>query len=555
MQEKIGGVVLDDTFYGGEDLYSDGSIEDRILDICKNKNQDEVLHFSNEWPILYHLSDMRENLLEWYPFTKLDNVLEIGSGCGALTGLLSRKSKSVTCVELSRKRSLINAYRNQDCDNITILIGNFKDIKLHQKFDYITLVGVWEYAGLYVKGANPYLTMLERLKPLLKPQGKLIIAIENKVGLKYWNGAPEDHTGKLYSGINDYIGEKNIRTFSRQEIIELLDKVGFPQLSFYYPMPDYKLPDTIYSDQILPQAGDVRCYRSDYSLCRLYNFYDATAYDQICRDNMFSYFANSFLVVCGEGEGVCGFAKYSRECRDEFRIATEIRNVDGKYYVSKKAICKESIKHIFRMKYMQEKWKGVLPNISCLEGKLLDNEYIIPYIEGVDIDSSLYEWRNDSSQFIKCVEKVLKKYLISDEKNMVDFDITPEYKKVFGNNYLQNEKSLKITNVDCVCSNLRLGNDGIVYNFDYEWIFDFPIPWKYVLWRSLNQIYAKYNVYLKDKISAYDFYAQFEMDIKSVQIFEKMEQQFSYYVRGDGNKEVYLSNYRKAALMPNIRWV
>ena len=142
MLENIGGVIVDDEFYCGEDLYSDGGVEARILDACKNQKQHEVLRTSNEWAVLYHLSDIRENLLEWYPFTKQDDILEIGSGCGAVTGLLSRKAKSVTCVELSRRRSLINAYRNQDCDNVTIMLGNFEDIKLSQSFDYITLIGV-----------------------------------------------------------------------------------------------------------------------------------------------------------------------------------------------------------------------------------------------------------------------------------------------------------------------------------------------------------------------------------------------------------------------------
>lgn len=96
MQEKIGGVILEDEFYSGEDFYSDGRIEDRLLQICKNGKQDEVLRTSSEWPVLYHLSDIRENLLDWYPFTKQDDILEIGSGCGALTGLLSRKAGSVT---------------------------------------------------------------------------------------------------------------------------------------------------------------------------------------------------------------------------------------------------------------------------------------------------------------------------------------------------------------------------------------------------------------------------------------------------------------------------
>ena len=36
---------------------------------------------------------------------------------------------------------------------------------------------------------------LIKIKQLLKPDGKLLIAIENQYGLKYWCGALEDHTG------------------------------------------------------------------------------------------------------------------------------------------------------------------------------------------------------------------------------------------------------------------------------------------------------------------------------------------------------------------------
>lgn len=555
MQEKIGSVILNDEFYSGEDLYSDGCVEDEILDICKQQKKDEVLRTSSEWPILYHLSDIREHLLEWYPFTKQDDILEIGSGCGAMTGILSRKAKSVTCVELSKKRSMINAYRNRSCDNVTIMLGNFENMKLQQRFDYITLIGVWEYSGQYVKGAMPYLSMIEMLKPLLKPQGRIIIAIENKMGLKYWNGAPEDHTGTLYSGINDYINKKNVRTFSKQEIIELLNKAGFMQLKFYYPMPDYKLPDTIYSDNVLPQAGNIRCYRSDYSTCRLYNFYDATAYDQICRDNMFSYFANSFLVVCGEGEEACEFVKYCGERKGEFKIVTEIRNMHGKKFVVKRALCSEAVRHIREMKYKEEKWQGILPGISCVEGDLVDDEYVVPYVDGVDIDSYLYTWRNDVSQLVEHVRYIIKKYLTPNEKEMTEFKFTKVYEKIFGNNYPQNAQSLRITNIDCLFSNFKLAGDGKVYNFDYEWVFEFSIPYQYVLWRALRQLYIKYLVYLKDQISERDFIKQFGIDIENMLIFEKMERKFSEYVFGKDSRERYLSNYKKSAFMQSIRWI
>ena len=36
MIEKIGQVILDDTNYSGKDLYSDGVIEDEMLEIAEN---------------------------------------------------------------------------------------------------------------------------------------------------------------------------------------------------------------------------------------------------------------------------------------------------------------------------------------------------------------------------------------------------------------------------------------------------------------------------------------------------------------------------------------
>lgn len=158
MKEKIGNVVLDYSFYRGEDRYTDGEIENTILDAFRNGTDEQLLRNSNQWPVLYHLSDIRENLLEWYPFDQNGRLLEVGSGCGALTGLFSRKVKKVTCIELSKKRSLINAERNQERENIEIKIGNFEDIKLDEKFDYVTLIGVWEYAGHYMGERLPIWT-------------------------------------------------------------------------------------------------------------------------------------------------------------------------------------------------------------------------------------------------------------------------------------------------------------------------------------------------------------------------------------------------------------
>ena len=209
MIEKIGQVSLDDTNYPGKDLYTDGAIEDEMLEIARNYTEQEwnqVIAERKSWPILYHFSHIRENILSWIPFTGEENVLEVGSGCGAVTGALCKKVKNVTCIELSKKRSEINAWRHRDYENLQILMGNFQDIekRLTEKYDYITLIGVFEYAEAYIQSKTPYVDFLKIISKHLKPDGKIVLAIENRMGLKYWAGCTEDHFGTLFEGLEGY---------------------------------------------------------------------------------------------------------------------------------------------------------------------------------------------------------------------------------------------------------------------------------------------------------------------------------------------------------------
>lgn len=92
-QEKIGGVIMDYTYYAGQDLYSDGAVEDEMLDIAMNNSPEHFLQIIEEkksWPIFYHFSPLRTNIIDWIPFKKTDKVLEIGSGCGAITSVLAK---------------------------------------------------------------------------------------------------------------------------------------------------------------------------------------------------------------------------------------------------------------------------------------------------------------------------------------------------------------------------------------------------------------------------------------------------------------------------------
>ena len=152
----------------------------------------------------------------------------------------------------------------------------------------------------YINDEKPFETMLERAKSYLKPDGKLIIAIENKYGMKYWAGATEDHTGGMFDGIQNYKGVDRVRTFSRGKLESMMINAGFNQNDFYYPIPDYKMPSVIYSDEYLPSEGNIRNVINNYDRDRYLFFDEELAFDSVCEDDLFKEFANSFLVISSQ---------------------------------------------------------------------------------------------------------------------------------------------------------------------------------------------------------------------------------------------------------------
>lgn len=309
MSEKIGQVTLDTRWYTDDDRYSDGDeTENLLLKIVTEhpeKDFPEIITRDTTWPVLYHLSPMRESLLNWIPFREGERVLELGSGCGAVTGAFLRRGLSVTGVDLSLRRSRINATRHADCGELTILVGASEEILPHleEKYDHVTLIGVLEYAAVFSGAEKPFHHILEQARSVLKDDGTLWVAIENKLGLKYFAGCKEDHTGRWFEGIEGYPHKSGPYTFSKKELEGLAAECGF-RCDFYYPYPDYKFPVKIFSDGFLPRKGELsrnwQCFDAD----RVRLFDEAKAFDTILDAGLFPEFSNSFLVAMRkEAEG------------------------------------------------------------------------------------------------------------------------------------------------------------------------------------------------------------------------------------------------------------
>lgn len=238
----------------GEFGYSDGDeVENRIASVIAATQDCSVLSSQLrshiiDWPTRYHLSSQRANILRPLRASLSGSVLEIGSGCGAITRYLGEVARSVTALEGSRRRAHITRLRTRDQGNVEVICDEFSAFETEQRFDAVTLIGVLEYANMFVRSDQAALHMLSKARARLNDDGCLIIAIENQLGLKYWAGAPEDHLGQAMLGLEDKYKPGGVRTYGKQALGDLLKSAGFESVDFLYPFPDYKLPSCVLAE-------------------------------------------------------------------------------------------------------------------------------------------------------------------------------------------------------------------------------------------------------------------------------------------------------------------
>ena len=552
-EEKIGNVIMDLSFYKGSDTYSDGeSVEDRILDIVKSGcDIDERLSEGNDWAELYHLSDIRKNILAWENFDKDSSALEIGSGCGAVTGVLCEKCGRVTSVDLSKKRSTINAYRNSKYDNLKILVGNFEDIEFTEKYDVITLIGVFEYSIYYISSDDPFIDMLKKCRSLLKEGGRLYIAIENKYGMKYFAGAKEDHTGKAYDGIEGYHGVERVRTFSGYALNAMLKEAGFTGVRFRYPVPDYKLPLEIYSDEKLPAPGDIVTRSPNYDRERMDSFDEVKVLDQICADGLFPDFANSFIITAHNGgedpvQG-CLYAKFNTLRAPEYRVDTRIVIEDGRLYAVKSPACDEAVSHIDTVEKNAAITEEIFNSIKVAGLSRKGNDLYFDYVVGVPFDSDCVDY---SSASVPDICRDLKEHLdillydIKDE-NRCTFEMTDGFRSVFGDVEIPpHTPAFRRSDADMIFGNFLRTDDGIVC-IDPEWFFDFPVPEDYIRYRVYRCVFETHtNIAWKIK-TRQEFANLCGIDMYMVDTYDRMENAFQKKIAGDGLSAEKIADYRK----------
>ena len=507
-------------------MYESEDLDCEFYEIMENKYDfDEMIQQNTSYEYYYYLSNFRENLFVWYPFKEDANLLEIGGGYGALTKLFCKKLKEVVSIEDTPQKAEIISKRCH-ADNLKVLVNNFSEIEVSEKFDYIVLCDVFENTKYFSEASTPFKNYLIYLRNFLKKDGVILLAISNRFGLKYFAGFKEEHVNEYFTGIDDY-PRKKIKTFTKGEFETLLNNAGFSNYKFFYPYPDHVFPEVINTDKFINKI----CYERNATIIKeRANFFRESKVNQrLSNENLSQYFANSFLIEIRNDDSFketdnYDYIKVSSERKERYKIFTYIYSGSEGTKVVKAPLNIFSTDHL---RHMHEGSKYDFGKINFLESSFENNEFSYKYIEQKSFEKILIQAINDNDKdrFFELLKKFFDALFYDSFET--DEYCNDEFLKIFKVKSDQSFHCHSITNLDVIFSNLFVIDDEFV-SIDYEWLFDFPVPLEYIFYRVINHHNVS-NPLFRDFISLEEIFEYFDLDIDNFALFKKWERQFLDY--------------------------
>lgn len=463
--------------------YNDGDeVETRIANAIAGVQDISVLspelrQHCIDWASLYHLTSDRANLMRPFAhvFASGASVLEVGAGCGAITRYMGECGANVLALEGSPRRAAIARSRTRDLVNVTVLSERFSDFAppADALFDVITLIGVLEYANLFTQSSNPHLSMLQRVRQLLKPEGVLIIAIENQLGLKYFAGAPEDHLGQPMYGIEGRYQDNQPQTFGLGVMKALLQDAGFVQNQFMSPLPDYKLPTSIITEsgfaspQFDSSALAWQSARKDPQLPALTNFSLEQAWPEIDKNGLELDLANSFLIAAKSKPG--------QQTVDTSILAFHYSTGRLPKYCKQTRFVKQNDTITLQVSRM------VAPYTGMVEGDLM-NQYVEAeqaYIRGTLLSRRFIKLVSQDGWTQEQLQDYLQTWLGIVQKQAKCFGANLNLAQATINTLLPGEC------IDCIAQNFILRDNHVPELIDKEWISALPVKLGHLIFRQL----------------------------------------------------------------------
>ena len=362
------------------------------------------------------IRELPKGLLKWYEFHKGKKALFVA--CGS--------SKGGALAEALEECGLMVDVMNWE----ELKVNNMVDA-VDRVYSYIVITEALEYSE------NPE-RVLKTLHRLLKENGKLLLGLHNRLGIRYFCGDRDPFTGRNFDGIENYTrvnpagtGKLEGRAYAKAEIEEMLEKAGFSYHRFYSVFPEIVRPQILFAEDYLPEEELEIRVLPQYHYPDTVFLEEERLYTTLIQNGLFHTMANGYLVECSM-DGSFANAKQITVSMDrgkENALYTITRR-DEK--VEKKAAYVESCDKLQTLWENNEDLKK--RGIAVIDAVLQENSYVMPYVKGENATDYFRRLLlRDKDLFIKELDRfweIIKKsseYASYDEVDWEKFD--PEWKK------------------------------------------------------------------------------------------------------------------------------
>jgi len=317
--------------------------------LIKNMNHSEEL-----------IKEIQKGLLQWYPWKSDSQILYIGSEKDALAELLAQYSSKLTVAF---------------CDQIVEETWRQCYTKI---FDYIICVEVIE------QYSDPT-QVLRCLKELLKEDGKMLLGMNNRLGIRYFCGDRDPYTGRNFDGVEGYhlaySKKEDVfqgRCYSQKEIKQMLEKSGWKFFQFFSVLPDLKNPSMIYAENSLPNEDLANRLFPTYNDPETIFLEEASLYESLIDNGLFHTMANAYLIECSLNGEKSNIQQIT--CSMERGREKALFTVIEEGMVKKQAAYPEGVE---RLKKLADHAQDLSAHgVSVVETRIENNVCIMPYIYG-----------------------------------------------------------------------------------------------------------------------------------------------------------------------------
>jgi ubiquinone/menaquinone biosynthesis C-methylase UbiE len=253
---------FDDSGY----FYSEMSLEDTLAlsSIAATIGWRNAALGTRDGFVRRYITDPNRSLfLSILPIKEGENILDVGAGWGNVSAQIAKgfPSTNVYTTDKTVERLFFadQIRRQEQLKNMHVLQCDITDPPFENGFfDVVIMIGVLEWVGASVRAFPPKVAQERALKMIhdfMRPGGRLLIGIENRIGYDYFLGGA-DHSNMAFTGLMPrrvadlYMrlkGKESYRTYtySRRGYHNLLKQAGFNSVKFYAVLPNYRFPNRI----------------------------------------------------------------------------------------------------------------------------------------------------------------------------------------------------------------------------------------------------------------------------------------------------------------------